>query len=99
MVSRIFESAVLVSYPLEAAKKPNIDRLAMESGILGRIVPTVDFRDYAEAARGHLSLFGYDPLEYEIGRGVLRKSLVLIWIWDGDHCASEFLHHKGWHRC
>ncbi len=55
---------------LEAARTPNLDRMAAD-GTTGLSVP---IRPGVEPGSGpaHLSLFGYDPLRFEVGRGVLE---------------------------
>ena len=55
---------------LEEADTPNLDRLA-EHGCLGRTLP-VGYGVTPGSGPGHLALFSYDPLAFEIGRGALE---------------------------
>ena len=55
---------------LEAADTPHLDRLASQSAC-GLTVP-VDYGVTPGSGPGHLALFGYDPLRYTVGRGVLE---------------------------
>ena len=67
---------------LEAAATPNLDRLA-RSAALGMQLPVATGISPGSGP-GHLSLFGYDPVKYDIGRGVLSALGVGFAVKPGD---------------
>lgn len=70
---------------LEEADTPNLDALAAE-GSTGLVTP-VAAGITPGSGPGHLALFGYDPLEHELGRGVLSAAGVEFPLGPGDIAA------------
>ncbi|MCH7699444.1 MAG: 2,3-bisphosphoglycerate-independent phosphoglycerate mutase [Chloroflexi bacterium] len=70
---------------LETADTPHLDRLAAESSC-GLTIP-VSIGVTPGSGPGHLALFGYDPLTYKVGRGVLESLGIDFDLQPGDVAA------------
>jgi 2,3-bisphosphoglycerate-independent phosphoglycerate mutase len=70
---------------LETARLPNLDALAGAAacGLLRHVAPGIT----PGSGPGHLGLFGYDPLSYEIGRGALSAAGIGFELQPGDVAA------------
>lgn len=70
---------------LETARTPNLDRLAREGicGLMDPVSPGIT----PGSAPGHLGLFGYDPLRFTVGRGVLEALGIDFELQDRDVAA------------
>src|SRR5258705_12819272 len=72
---------------LETARLPNLSALATAAacGLLRHVAPGIT----PGSGPGHLGLFGYDPLVYQVGRGVLESLGIEFDLRAGDVAAPR----------
>ncbi len=70
---------------LEEADTPNLDQLAAagSTGMLDPVGPGIT----PGSGPAHLSLFGYEPFDYHLGRGALSAAGLDVQLWPGDVAA------------